>query len=138
VTASADSTLVPLVCVIAETDPFIGRLLQRFAEESGLQTACANVGQEVVDLVRTAHPVVIVLEAELPGKMRGWEAARALRACEETCRIPIISCSWLAEADARALVGEIAGHLQKPEFYYDDFVTALKQAGVDVRPQVKS
>jgi CheY-like chemotaxis protein len=119
------------MCVIGEADPFIARLLKRFAAESGLQTVVAPVGQDVVELTRHVKPVVIIVEAELPGMMRGWEAVRALRADREMCNIPVITCSWLQEADVRALVGEVAGHLQKPELLYADFEAVLREAGVE-------
>jgi len=118
-------------CVIGEADPFIARLLKRFAAESGLQTVVAPVGQDVVELTRHVKPVVIIMEAELPGTIRGWEAVRALRADRETCNIPVITCSWLQEASVDALVGEVAGHLLKPELLYEDFEAALREAGVE-------
>jgi len=115
-------------CVIGEADPFIARLLKRFAAESGLQTVVARVGQDVVELARQVKPAVVIVEAELPGTMRGWEAVRALRADREICNIPVIICSWLQEADVHALVDEVTGHLQKPELLYEDFAAALKTA----------
>ena len=64
-------------CVIGEADPFIARLLKRFAAESGLQTVVARVGQDVVELARQVKPV---------GRYRGSRAARydagAGRLCE--------------------------------------------------------
>ena len=117
-------------CVIGEADPFIGRLLRRFAEESGLQTIRVQLGQEVLELVHQSRPEVIVLDAELPGQVRGWEAVRALKSEPATSDIPVIICSWLREAEARALVGEMAGYLQKPELHFEDFSAALKHLGV--------
>jgi len=119
-------------CVIGEADPFIARLLKRFAAESGLQTVVARVGQDVVELARQVKPAVVIVEAELPGTMRGWEAVRALRADREICNIPVIISSWLQEANVDALVGEVAGHLQKPELLYEDFEAALREAGVEI------
>jgi len=118
------------ICVLGETDPFVAGLLQRFAEASGLQAVRVQVGQDLLDLVRQVSPAVIILDAELPGKTRGWEAARTLKADSETSHIPIITCSWLSEAEAGALFGEASGHLQKPELHYEDFLAALSAAGV--------
>jgi len=123
---------MPKTCVIGETDPFIARLLRRFAEESGLHAVRAQVGQDVLELARQVRPEVVILEAELPGEMRGWEAVQALRADQDLCKIPVIVCSWLQEAEARRLVGDSPGYLQKPELHYDDFVKALRQVGVKV------
>jgi CheY-like chemotaxis protein len=117
-------------CVIGEADPFIGRLLRRFAEESGLQVSRAELGQDVLELVHQAKPDVLILEPELPGQMRGWEAVRALQINPAWRDIPVIVCSWLTEAEARALIADVSGYLQKPDLHYPDFVAVLKQAGV--------
>ena len=95
-----------------------------------MQAVRAQLGQEVLELAQQTQPEVIVLEAELPGQMRGWEAVHALKADQTTCHIPVIICSWLKEAEARALVGEMSGYLQKPELHYEDFAAVMKQAGV--------
>jgi len=120
------------VCVIGEADPFVARLLQRFVEESGLEPACAQVGQQVLELAREAKPKAIILGIELPGQVRGWEAVRALKADPETCHIPVITCSWLNKAETHALVGDVEGHLRKPNLHYDDFLAALQEAGVEL------
>jgi CheY-like chemotaxis protein len=120
------------VCVIGESDPFVAQLLQRFAEESGLQPWRAASGQELVDLILQVRPNVIILEPELPGYLRGWEAAEVLKNRAETRDIPVITCSWLREADIQAIMGRVCSHLQKPELHLGDFVTALQAAGLAV------
>jgi CheY-like chemotaxis protein len=117
-------------CVIAEADPFIARLLLRFAEQSGLKAIQTQVGQDVLEIACLDKPAVIILDPELPGKMRGWEVIRTLRDGSETCQIPLITCSWMVIADVIELVGDVQGNLQKPDLHYDDFVEALNQAGV--------
>ena len=122
------------ICLIGETDPFVASLLQRFAETSGLQAVRVQVGQDLPVLAEQPVPDVIILEAELPGKLRGWEAALALKANAATAHIPIVSCSWLPKDEASALIGEAAGYLKKPDLYYEDFVAALSAAGVQSEP----
>lgn len=108
-------------CVIGESDPFIIQLLTRFAKESEMEVVSTQVGQDVVELAHQVKPEVIIIDVELPGKMRGWEVVQVLKADQETCDIPVITCSWQREA---------AGHLQKPELHYDDFIAALRAVGV--------
>jgi CheY-like chemotaxis protein len=120
------------MCVIGEADPFIARLLQRFAEESGLKTMCAKNGRELVDLVEQEKPGLIIVDVELPGTIRGWQAIIALRESSEFSHLPVITCSWLQAVEAQALVGEVSGHLQKPELHFKDFVTVLKMASIEV------
>ena len=78
------------ICLIGEADPFIARLLQRFAAESGLQALRADDGEGVLELVRRYSPTVIILEPELPGTVRGWEAAEILANDPTLCHIPVI------------------------------------------------
>lgn len=115
-------------CLIGETDSFIAMLLARFAQARGLQPVQAQAGEEVCALARQLHPVVVVLDGELPGALRGWEAASQMRADPDLAGIPIISCSWLSEPDARALIAQAVAYLQKPELHYDDFTAALRLA----------
>ena len=117
-------------CVIGESDLFIARLLQRFAENSGLQVHLARTGEEVVELVQRVLPVLVVLEPELPGKVRGWEAARTLAQSRQSQSIPVMVCSWQKKADVALLIGQVSAYLQKPDLRYEDFIVALEAAGV--------
>ncbi len=95
----------------------------------------AQVGEEVTILAEEHHPDLIVLDVELPGEQRGWEAIATLRTAAEGNGAPIIACSWLARVDAMSLVPDCAAYLQKPDLHYDDFVqavsNALKDAGFE-------
>jgi DNA-binding response OmpR family regulator len=117
-------------CLIAEADPFIASLLVRFAESSGLECARARTADDVMELTRQVKPALIIIDAELPGDVSGWEIMRALKLDDVTGHIAQISCSWLNEPEVRGLVETIAGHLQKPDFTYTDFEKALRAAGV--------
>ncbi len=123
-------------CLIGEADPFIARLLARFGEESGFRSVCAQVGEELLELVRRLRPDFVIVEAELPGEVRGWQAVQSLRDDPDLCRIPVIICSWLNEAHARVLAGDVAAYLQKPDLHYDDYLIALDMAGVQVGPRL--
>jgi len=118
-------------CVIGEADPFIARLLQRFAKESGLKPMCAKNGREVVDLVKQEKPQLIIVDVELPGTIRGWQAIVALRENAEFSDLPVITCSWLQAPEAQSLVGEVSGHLQKPDLHFKDFMAALEMARIE-------
>ena len=118
------------LCIIGESDQFLARLLQRFAEKSQLQVQFARTGEEILDLVRDHHPALIILEPELPGKTRGWEATRAIQSNSLTSEIPVIVCSWLEEDETLAFTGPVSAYLKKPDLHYEDFVEALLAAGV--------
>ncbi len=120
---------MPGICVIGEADPFIARLLQRFAAEIGLVAVRADDGEGVLGLARTLRPAVIILEPELPGAMRGWQVAQALAADQDLCQIPIVTCSWLPDRGERTGFATAVGHLHKPDLHYHDFLAALATAG---------
>lgn len=122
------------LCVIAESDPFLARLLQRFAEKSGLRFQLARTGDDVLELAQR-RPTLIVLDPELPGKVRGWEVAQSLRSGSQTSNIPVIICSWLKKPDVLMLVGQISAYMQKPDLSYEDFAEALKVVGVKILDQ---
>ncbi len=118
------------ICLIAETDPFIAALLDRFAEASDLYPQHVGNGQDVVETVRRLRPAVIILDVELPGKLRGGEVADQLRSDAELRAIPVITCSWLACSEAQAIAGPAVGHLQKPDLHYEDFLDVLGHIGI--------
>lgn len=115
-------------CLIGEADSFISMLLARFAQASGLEPVQARLGEDVCALARQLRPAIIFLDGELPGSLRGWEAGRKLKADADCHSIPIVSCSWLNEPDARALLPDAVTYLQKPELHFDDFAAALRLA----------
>ncbi len=118
------------MCVIGEADPFVAHLLQRFAEKSGMEVKRAVVSQDFLDFVNSLDPAVAIVDAELPGDIIGWEAVRILRSEEKMAGLPVISCSWVSKEKAIELMGPLAGHMQKPELLYEDFLASLQNAGL--------
>jgi CheY-like chemotaxis protein len=118
------------LCIIGESDQFLASLLRRFAEKSGLTVQFARTGEELLDLIQNSSPALIILEPELPGKTRGWEAARAIRNNSQTSEIPLIACAWLDKEEMLALTGPVSAYLKKPDLHYEDFTEALLAAGV--------
>jgi CheY-like chemotaxis protein len=127
----SNSTLTnkPL-CIIGESDQFLARLLERFSEKSGLQVQFARTGDEVLALVQNHKPALVILEPELPGKTRGWEAIRAIRTNSQSEDIPLIVCAWLDKDDTLALTGPVSAYLKKPDLHFEDFAGALAAAGI--------
>jgi DNA-binding response OmpR family regulator len=117
-------------CLIAEADPFIADLLLRFAEESGLLSVRASTGQEILTLAQPIPPDILIVEPELPGELRGWEAVRTIRSGGTNGAMAVIGCSWLGKAETCELIGDVAWYFQKPDLHYADFVKALAAAGV--------
>ncbi len=122
------------VCIIAEADPFLARLLLQFAMKSGLRIERVQTGESLLELLNHGRPALVILDPELPGKIRGWEAFQQVKMDIGTRNIPVIICTWLKEDDAQALLGEPCIFLHKPELHYQDFTASLAKAGVQMPP----
>jgi DNA-binding response OmpR family regulator len=104
------------------------------AEKSGFKTKRAQTGEAILNLVHTEQPVLIVLEPDLPGKVRGWEVVLALRNNDENSQIAMILFSWLKKDDVEALVENEIIYLPKPDLNFEDFSNALVLAGIQTPP----
>jgi CheY-like chemotaxis protein len=116
---------IPLVLLV-EDDTHSMYLMERYTRNTGCRSIGAASGEKALAVARQERPAVIFLDLMLPG-MGGWQVLRELKADPLTRHIPIIICSALNEADHALELG--ASCLHKP-IYYQDFVTALKNAGV--------
>ncbi len=120
----------PKWCVIGQSDLFLARLIQRFAEKHDMQIQHARTGEDVLELVERFAPILIILELEIPGKLRGWDVTKQLKINPQTNTIPLILCSWLNRMDALALAGEVSAFLPLPGLNYEEFAEALKIIGI--------
>jgi CheY-like chemotaxis protein len=76
-------------------------MLSRRLQCKGYQIVAAESGEQRLELARQAAPDLILMDITLP-EMDGWEAARRLKADENTRHIPIIALT------ARVLVTDQA------------------------------
>jgi CheY-like chemotaxis protein len=118
---------MPRTVLIATNDPHMTYLLQRYAEESGLQAVKTGRGTDVLNLARQTKPALIIMETKLPGAA-GQDIVRWLKTEPSTRDIPIVFFSLLDD-DVCDEVEGVAGYLQK-SVMYGDFVTVLGNAGV--------
>ena len=116
-----DQTINKRIMIVGG-DPHFLYLMQRFVRTSAHQIIPANLGDDVLALVRYEKPLAIVLEVDLP-ETAGWQTLRALKSDPEACRIPVIACSWLDES-ASGLRAGASVYLRMP-IVYSDFETAL-------------
>jgi len=75
-------------------------MLSRRLSKKGHDVVIAVDGQQGVDLAASEGPEIILLDMSLP-VMDGWEAARLLKADENTRAIPIIALTALAMSGDR-------------------------------------
>jgi two-component system, cell cycle response regulator DivK len=76
-----------------------------YLRSQGYEVLTASNGLEAVQLAKSAHPDVIVMDLQLPG-LSGCDAARELRTTQLTTNIPLIAATGFSHdrqlAEARA------------------------------------
>ena len=85
--------------LIVEDEKPIRELLNDFLTDEGYVTLLAENGEEGVEIARTEHPDLILMDLGMP-VMDGWEATRRIKHNEALKRIPIIAVT------SHAMVGD--------------------------------
>jgi DNA-binding response OmpR family regulator len=124
---------MPVTCLIAAHDPWFIQLLRIYSEESGFKVVQVYEGQDVLPMITQEKPAAIFLQADLPGKTKGWEVLHLLKANPDACTIPVLVFSWLSSTGTDEFSSEIlngaAAHLQEP-VTFEIFQEALHKAGI--------
>lgn len=89
---------MPKILYVEDNEDNVYMLSRRLAKH-GYDIAVAADGEKGVEAARSERPDLILMDLSLP-VLSGWDAARRLKASEETRSIPIIALS------AHALEGE--------------------------------
>jgi len=72
----------------------------------------ASNGQEAINLVKTLHPDVVLLDLEMP-VMDGQESTRHIKALDPSCRIIMLTVHGDSEVEQRALQAGIDSFIVK-------------------------
>ena len=124
---------MPQTCLIAAHDPWFIQLLRIYCEESGFHVVQVYEGQDVLPMVLEEAPVAVMMQADLPGKLKGREVLRQLKADSQSQLLPVLVFSWQGHGiDGSApddWLGEAAAYLQEP-VTFESFQDALQKAGV--------
>jgi DNA-binding response OmpR family regulator len=124
---TSEPVVMAKTALIAVEDPNILYLLQRYAEESGFQTATARAGMDVCGTAARVHPAFIILEGTLPDAT-GRKLLARLHTQAATSTIPVI-LYISPDEPAAAWTAGAAGCLPK-SVKYADFLTMLVHIGV--------
>ena len=98
--------------LICDDDPVVHESLSIYLDAEGFQHRSAYNGTEALDMKRTEHPDLIVLDLMMPG-MNGIDVCRAIR---QTDRVPIIMLTAKGEEIDRILGLELGAddYIVKP------------------------
>ncbi len=97
--------------LVAEDDLDNRCIVVKILTLEGYETLEADDGRSALALARRERPDLIVMDPGMPG-MDGWEAARRLKADQQTADIPIIALT--AWDEERAREAGYDGYLSKP------------------------
>ena len=103
--------------------------LTEVLEPAGFGVIPADGGREAIELARTRHPDLVLLDLMMPD-VSGFDVVEALRSDKSTLEMPImvLTAKDLTEADKRQLIGRVSSILQRGSTGASDLVTLLRQA----------
>jgi two-component system cell cycle response regulator DivK len=104
-------------------------LLTLLLNHAGLEVVTAENGRSGLELARSEHPDVILMDIQMP-QMDGYEVAACLKSDIELAHIPIIGVSSFAMPGDRekAMKMGFAGYIEKPvdpERFADTVISIL-------------
>lgn len=105
--------------LVVDDDPEIVTLLGTRLTHRGYTVATASDGHRALEVARSQHPDLVLLDVMMPGKS-GWEVARALKQDPATAKIKIVMVTAIGEKTneiTSPLYGADA-HVDKP-FEFD-------------------
>jgi CheY-like chemotaxis protein len=111
------------VVLVVDDDTSILDTVSAILAGEGYDVVSAASGQEALDAMSRAQPVVILLDMRMP-VMDGWAVARALRT--QGISIPIVVMTAAESAQRWADEVGAAGYLAKP-FGLDDLLDAVER-----------
>lgn len=98
------------VIIVADDDEATRSLIARHLRRAGYEVREAGDGQKALDLAKSDHPDLILLDIRMPG-VDGLTALRALRADDATHELPVVlmtACPGLLE-EHRATIEALGG-----------------------------
>jgi len=98
-------------------------------EAEGYRVLRAYGGAEAIEVARSAHPDLLILDLMMP-EVSGFEVARALRESQHTARIPILvlTAKDLSAEDRARLNGAVNAILAKASFSTSELLAELRRA----------
>ncbi|HXO70383.1 MAG TPA: response regulator [Bradyrhizobium sp.] len=116
---------LPLILVV-EDDQLIQNLVQEALTDAGFEPALVTTAEEAIALLETKQNAyrALVTDINLPGKLSGWDVARAAREIDPTFPIVYMTGAAAEEWAAHGVPNSIL--LTKP-FAPAQLVTAVSQ-----------
>ncbi|MDQ3878748.1 MAG: response regulator [Actinomycetota bacterium] len=113
------------VVLVAEDDAGVRMTIEFLLEDEGFEILMASDGEQALELARTKHPDVILLDNLMP-KMDGKAVLQALRQDERTSSIPVLVMSGMSSGERGEWPGaRFVGKPFRPEDLIEEIRSAL-------------
>ena len=101
--------------LIVEDNELNMKLLDDILRMQGYKTVKSMDGSDAVDLTRSEHPDLILMDIQLPG-LSGLDITRTLKADDDLKYIPVVAVtSYALEGDREKILGSgCDGYITKP------------------------
>ncbi len=96
--------------LIVEDEPLLGNLLKQRFESEGVEAILARDGEEAINVLRTTHPDLVLLDIILP-KISGFELLEMMQADPQIEKAPVIITSNLGQ-DVDVARGQSLGAIE--------------------------
>lgn len=117
--------------LVIEDNPSNMELAVMLLETAGYTVLSATDAETGLDIVRSDHPDLVLMDIQLPG-MDGLQATAIIKQDRASCTIPVIALSALAmKGDAeRILAAGCDGYIAKPLRYRELWATVARHLPV--------
>lgn len=115
--------------LVVDDDPKAVQLFNAYLEQSGYNVLSAYGGAEAIELARTQHPNLIVLDLMMP-EINGFDVVKALQQDDSTANIPIIvvTAKQVTTGDREKLKAQAVNIIEKSEFNNNRFMVEVRRA----------
>ena len=113
--------------LVVDDEPANLELVEAQLKPAGFEVLRANGGQQGIDMAKSRHPDLILLDLMMP-VVNGFDVVESLRAAEATRHIPImvLTAKVLTEGDKRTLNGHVAGIFQRDSYAGPELIGWLR------------
>ena len=95
---------VPVSILIIGEDSHFGYLMRSYVRRSAHKILYSYPEKSVLEILQHEQPAAIILDVDLHA-MGGWNLLRTLKSNPDTCKIPVVICSWSDEKERGILEG---------------------------------
>ncbi len=115
--------------LVVDDDPKAVEVVARHLEERGACVLRAYGGAEAIDIAKTHHPDLMILDLMMP-EVTGFDVVNVLKRRRDTKNIPIIilTAKVLTRRDRNMLNGGVLKIVEKSDFDHDAFINEIRRA----------